>query len=106
MLGTILILLGMFVIIAGFILSFISGVNRIQNGEKRDEHSLNSYSTSNYSSYSDDGYGSVSDKTDVKGGGLIMLGPIPIIIGSDSKSAQTLIILAIVLMVLYFLIFM
>lgn len=46
-----------------------------------------------------------SPKTEVKGGGIIMIGPIPIIIGSDNKSAQTLVILAIVLMVLYLIVF-
>ena len=44
-------------------------------------------------------------KTEVKGGGIIMLGPIPIIFGSDNKSTQTLILLAIALMVLYFVVF-
>ncbi|MBN2110818.1 MAG: DUF131 domain-containing protein [Methanosarcinaceae archaeon] len=43
--------------------------------------------------------------TPVKGGGIIMVGPIPIVFGSDNKSVQTLLILAIVLMVLYFVVF-
>ncbi|MDW7731186.1 MAG: TIGR00304 family protein [Methanolobus sp.] len=49
--------------------------------------------------------GNEDSKTEVKGGGIIMIGPIPIIFGSDNKSAQTLVILAIVLMVLYFIVF-
>ncbi|WP_167848780.1 TIGR00304 family membrane protein [Methanolobus halotolerans] len=40
-------------------------------------------------------------KTDVKGGGIVMIGPLPIAIGSDNKSVQTLLVLAIVLMGLY-----
>lgn len=36
-------------------------------------------------------------KTDVKGGGVIMIGPIPIIMGSDAKWATLAIILAIAL---------
>ncbi|TQD23817.1 TIGR00304 family protein [Methanolobus vulcani] len=105
MLGTILILLGMLMIIAGFVLLFISGVSSSQNDEIRDEYSLNSDSSYYGSSNGEASNGSVSDKTEVRGSGLIMIGPIPIIIGSDNKSAQTLMILAIVLMVLYFLIF-
>lgn len=46
-----------------------------------------------------------SQGTDVKGGGIIMIGPIPIVFGSDKNSVQTLLILAIVLMVLYFIVF-
>jgi uncharacterized protein (TIGR00304 family) len=105
MLAGSLILLGMLLIIAGFILIFISGVSNYQNTEKNDEYSLNSNSAYSGSSNSGDDYGSVSDKTEVRGSGLIMVGPIPIIIGSDNKSAQTLMILAIVLMMLYFLLF-
>jgi uncharacterized protein (TIGR00304 family) len=41
----------------------------------------------------------------VKGGGVIMLGPIPIIFGSDNESAKTAAILAIILMLLSLLIF-
>jgi uncharacterized protein (TIGR00304 family) len=36
----------------------------------------------------------------IKGGGVIMLGPIPIIFGSDKESAKTVTILAIILMLL------
>ncbi|WP_407357171.1 TIGR00304 family membrane protein [Methanolobus sp. WCC5] len=84
----------------------ISSVLRALNSKKSDEYSQNNQV--DFSLYSgrqpDDGY--VSYKTDVKGGGIIMLGPIPVIFGSDSKSIKTLILLAIVLMLLYFLIFM
>jgi uncharacterized protein (TIGR00304 family) len=38
--------------------------------------------------------------TEVKGGGVIMIGPIPIIFGSDMKWASVAIILAIILIVL------
>jgi uncharacterized protein (TIGR00304 family) len=95
----------MLLIFAGFVLIFISGVSSSYNYEKRDEYTLNFDSSHNGSSNSGEGNGSVSNKTEVRGGGLIMLGPIPIIISSDNKSAQTLMILAIVLMLLYFLIF-
>jgi|AutmiccommuBRH23_1029490.scaffolds.fasta_scaffold42258_2 uncharacterized protein (TIGR00304 family) len=42
-------------------------------------------------------------KTKVRGGGIIMLGPIPIIVGSDPGSLKMLILLALVLMAAYFL---
>ncbi|SDG35477.1 TIGR00304 family protein [Methanolobus vulcani] len=103
--GASLIILGMLMIVAGFVLIFVSGVSKSQNPIKRDEHTLNPNSMHYGSSNNSGSNGSVSDKTEVRGGGIIMLGPIPIIIGSDNKSAQTLMILAIMLMLLYFLIF-
>jgi uncharacterized protein (TIGR00304 family) len=44
-------------------------------------------------------------KSEIKAGGVIMLGPIPIIFGSDKESAKTAAILAIILMLLSLLIF-
>ena len=41
----------------------------------------------------------------VRGGAVIMLGPMPIIIGSDGKTAKTLAYLAMALMLLYFFLF-
>jgi len=40
------------------------------------------------------------EQGDVKGGGVVMIGPIPIIFGSDAKWASVAIALAIVLVVL------
>lgn len=42
-------------------------------------------------------------KTEVRGGGVVMIGPVPIIFGSDAKWASVAIVLAIVLLVVYFL---
>jgi uncharacterized protein (TIGR00304 family) len=39
-------------------------------------------------------------RTEVRGGGVIMIGPIPIIFGSDSKWTSIAIVLAIVLIVI------
>jgi uncharacterized protein (TIGR00304 family) len=39
-------------------------------------------------------------QTEVRGGGIIMIGPIPIIFGSDAKWASAAIVLAIVLIVI------
>lgn len=41
-------------------------------------------------------------ESEFKGGGVIMIGPIPIVFGSDNQSVQKLMILAIVLMLLGF----
>lgn len=41
--------------------------------------------------------------TEVKGGGVLMIGPIPVIFGSDAKWASVTIVLAIVLILLYLL---
>jgi uncharacterized protein (TIGR00304 family) len=39
-------------------------------------------------------------RTEVRGGGIIMIGPIPIIFGSDARWASAAIVLAIVLIVI------
>lgn len=39
----------------------------------------------------------------MRGGGVVMIGPIPIVFGTDKESARTLISLAIVLMAVFFL---
>jgi uncharacterized protein (TIGR00304 family) len=40
-------------------------------------------------------------RTEVRGGGVVMIGPIPIIFGSDAKWAAVAIVLAIVLLLIY-----
>ena len=42
-------------------------------------------------------------KTEVKGGGVILIGPIPIVFGSDARWAAVAIVLAIALIVVSFL---
>jgi uncharacterized protein (TIGR00304 family) len=37
-----------------------------------------------------------------RGGGVVMIGPIPIVFGTDRESAKILMLLAIVLMVMFF----
>jgi len=46
------------------------------------------------------------EKPEVRGGGIIMIGPIPIIFGTDAAALKILMILAIVLMVIGALIFL
>ena len=47
--------------------------------------------------------GSRDEGVEVKGGGVVMIGPIPIIFGSDARWASFALVLAIVLMRLVFL---
>ncbi|MDP6612566.1 MAG: DUF131 domain-containing protein [Candidatus Hydrothermarchaeota archaeon] len=42
---------------------------------------------------------------EVRGGGVVLIGPFPIILGSDPQAAKTVIILAIILIIVAFLFF-
>jgi uncharacterized protein (TIGR00304 family) len=71
-----LVLVGIVIILVGFLVVFLAGAmsgRSSEEGEKR---------------------------TEVRGGGIIMIGPIPIIFGSDSKWASAAIVLAIVLILI------
>ncbi|MFQ5974844.1 MAG: DUF131 domain-containing protein [Candidatus Hydrothermarchaeales archaeon] len=51
-------------------------------------------------------FGSASgSKSEIKGGGVILIGPIPIVFGTDSESIKTVLILAIILMLIVLLIY-
>jgi uncharacterized protein (TIGR00304 family) len=81
--GISLIFLGFILIVIGSIGSFLGdilGKGNLKTGESGKDES----------------------KTHVRGGGIIMIGPVPIIVGSDRGSVKTLISLAIVLMAAYF----
>jgi len=45
---------------------------------------------------------SARDTGQVRGGGVVMIGPIPIVFGTDKESAKILMLLAIALMVMFF----
>lgn len=104
--GIYVIIAGMLMILIGFFLIFLANSNASKYNEMHGMHTSDSRpdypgvppETAQHEP-------SVS-KTEIKGGGIIMLGPIPIIIGSDSSTAKTIVILTIVLMVLYLIIFM
>ncbi|WP_406656615.1 DUF131 domain-containing protein [Methanolobus sp. ZRKC2] len=81
--SALLISVGMLLIMLGFLFIILGSMGSMLGNRENDE----------------------SSGAEVKGSGLIMIGPIPIIFGSDNKSAQTLIILAIALMVIYFIVF-
>lgn len=74
-----LILFGIILVTIGFMLIIIGS---IQKKEKRETPQA------------------FSNHTKIKGGGVIMIGPIPIIFGSDYKYAIIAILLAIILMVM------
>jgi uncharacterized protein (TIGR00304 family) len=112
--GETLVLIGMFVIFAGFLLIIIStffgglqepGSGQDYSKEKGQYWEKNGFENnpSSRTSYGD----SPEDKGKprVRGGGVIMIGPIPIIFGSDKDSAKTLVILAIILMLISLLFF-
>lgn len=106
MIGSYLVIIGMLMFISGFFLIFVASFYRVGNSKKGDEHTSFEGGHNSWTSSPNTGQESIPDKTEVRGGGIIMLGPIPIIFGSDNKSTSTMVVLAIVLMVLYFLIFM
>jgi uncharacterized protein (TIGR00304 family) len=49
--------------------------------------------------------GSGKDKSQIRAGGVVMIGPIPIIFGTDKDSVILVVILAIILMVISYLLF-
>jgi uncharacterized protein (TIGR00304 family) len=51
------------------------------------------------------GEGSSKETSQIRGGGVLMIGPIPIIFGTDKGSVVGLVILAIILMVISYLLF-
>jgi len=44
-------------------------------------------------------------ESEIKGGGVVFIGPIPLIFGTDKGTVTFVVILAIILMVLYYLVF-
>ena len=99
MAGEILIYSGIFVIIIGFMLITISIImNTLEYSEKKENHYRKN--TVEQRRQHPDIYEKPDSK--FKGGGVIMIGPIPIVFGSDSQSVQKLMILAIVLMLIGF----
>jgi uncharacterized protein (TIGR00304 family) len=44
-------------------------------------------------------FASAENKGRVKGGGALIIGPVPIVLGTDRESAKTLLVLSIILMV-------
>ena len=84
--------LGSIMIVLGFTLLFLPSQSK-EKKEKLDQNQM--------------GHGQAGipeEKAEVKGGAVIMLGPIPIIVGSDSKTVLLIMLLSLALMILWFLI--
>ena len=80
--------IGIGLIILGFISIVIGTISSSQRNKKMEEKSIPAQDTT-------EGQG-----TKVKGGGIIFIGPIPIVFGSDKRFAIIAIMLVIVLMLL------
>jgi uncharacterized protein (TIGR00304 family) len=115
LIGILLVLTGFFVIFFGILMLVIgTAIGLRENSENETEDSKRrgffEKETDSENSFK---YGGPEKKepypgkaeSKIRGGGVIMLGPIPIIFGSDKESAKTAIILAIILMVLSILMF-
>jgi uncharacterized protein (TIGR00304 family) len=90
LIGDFLILVGILLLICGLILIFADSSFSQRNFTLKHDQT----GTSGYQDYG-------TGKPHVSGGGVIMLGPIPIVFGSDKRGAETAIKLAILLVILY-----
>lgn len=110
LIGSTLLLVGIFAIFIGFLMILIGiALGILQSSESRQDHSGRTESSRNGANFGETRDSSRSPyekppaekvESTVKAGGVIMLGPIPIIFGSDKESAKTAVILAIILMLL------
>lgn len=105
--GVLTILIGFLLITIGIALSLYQESRSTQNYSSRtdaSERDRRFESTLDSESSLHENPPSRKVESEVKAGGVIMLGPIPIIFGSDKESAKTAAILAIILMLLSLLI--
>lgn len=115
LIANLLVLTGFFIILFGFLMLIIgTAIGLRENSERRTGESKrrdifgkesDSENSFRYEGHEKREPYARKAETKIRGGGVIMLGPIPIIFGSDKESAKTAIILAIILMVLSLLIF-
>jgi uncharacterized protein (TIGR00304 family) len=115
LIGNLLVLTGIFIILFGFLMLIIgtaTGMRENSEYGKQYSKTRDRFRKEDDSGdpFSFEGTGNKDPHTGkaesrIRGGGVIMLGPIPIIFGSDGESAKTATILAIILMILSLLIF-
>ena len=115
MIESALFLIGILTIFIGFLMIMIGiALGILQYPESRQDYSRRAESFEKEANFRNnlDSERSPDEKppigkveSKVKRGGVIMLGPIPIIFGSDKESAKTATILAIILMLLSLLVF-
>lgn len=82
--GNTLVSIGIFFVIAGFFLIFIRSILQTAISDNSDENST---------------------KSEIKTGGVILIGPIPIIFGNDKNMLVTGVIMAIILMAIAYFLF-
>lgn len=105
--GILTILIGFLLIMIGVALSLYQEYRSTQSYSNRTdtlERDSRFESTSNSESPLHEKTSERKVESEIKAGGVVMLGPIPIIFGSDKESAKTAAILAIILMLLSLLI--
>ncbi|WP_196298023.1 TIGR00304 family protein [Methanosarcina barkeri] len=105
--GILTILIGFLLIMIGVALSLYQEYRSTQSYSNRTdtlERDSRFESTSNSESPLHEKTSERKGESEIKAGGVIMLGPIPIIFGSDKESTKTAAILAIILMLLSLLI--
>jgi len=115
LIANLLVLTGLFIILFGFLMLIIGTAIGLGDkfepvkgeSKRRDVFGKQDDSEKSLSYEGPDKREPYTGKTEsrVRGGGVIMLGLIPIIFGSDKESVKTVIILAIILMILSLLIF-
>lgn len=98
MIGSILLSFGMIMILLGFVV-IVLGLLTAMSLQKKSEYEQGTAQPEFWVEKNE------KARTAVKGGGVIMIGPIPIIFGTDRHSTETLIILAIILMLFAYLLF-
>ncbi|RQD88789.1 TIGR00304 family protein [Methanosalsum natronophilum] len=98
--GNSIIIAGTVLIVMGILLLFISIVRR--SGDDPSKKYSNNYNYhSHYTPNSENvDHDDNNRHSNVRGGGVVMIGPIPIIFGSDNQSAKVMMILAIILMLI------
>lgn len=79
-----MLLAGILMIIAGIVLLMVDSIMREQRCDEMEETVV-----------------SGERRADIKGGAVVMIGPVPLIIGSDQRTAAILMLLAIALMALW-----
>jgi len=105
--GFLTILIGFLLIMIGIALSLYQEFKLTQNCSNRTDAPGRDSLFDNTSSSKSTPYEKPSERrieSEIKAGGVIMFGPIPIIFGSDKESAKTAAVLAIILMLLSLLI--
>jgi uncharacterized protein (TIGR00304 family) len=98
MIGSMLLSFGMLMLILGFAIVAL-GMLAAASRQQRPEYEQGGAQTESGAE------GNEKAGSKVKGGGVIMVGPIPIIFGTDQRSSKIVIILAIILMILTYLLF-